>query len=141
MILHFFSRGFPRISIITPAKHPNSKVFMFFWSKNMDLHVLGVEKHGSARFSGRKTWIHAFSGSKNMDPRVFRVEQFESARFRGCSGVIPVGFGRFGAGSALVRIRHGASTNPARCAGRPSGGSRLLFPLEEPSSETLLGNM
>ena len=39
------------------------------------------ENHGSARFSGRKTWIRAFFGSKNMDPRVFLVEKNGSARF------------------------------------------------------------
>ena len=45
--------------------------------------VFRVEKHGSARFSDRKTWIRAFFGSKNMDPRVFRVVKHGSARFSG----------------------------------------------------------
>ena len=44
------------------------------------------------------------------------------------------------ADSAPVRRRVGAGSNPAHRAGRPSGGSRPLLPLEEPSTETLLGN-
>ena len=61
-------------------------------SKNMDPRAFRVEKHGSARFSGRKTWIRALFGSKNMDPRVFRIEKHGSARFsdRGGYPVFPV---------------------------------------------------
>ena len=39
------------------------------------------EKHGSARFSGRKTWMCAFFYLKNMDLHVFRVGKHGSARF------------------------------------------------------------
>ena len=54
-----------------------------FCSKNMDPRGFPVEKHGSARFSGGKTWIRAFFWWKNMDPRVFRVEKHGSARSSG----------------------------------------------------------
>ena len=46
-------------------------------------------KHGSARFSGRKTWIRALFGSKNMDPRTFRVEKHGSAHFSGRKRIEP----------------------------------------------------
>ena len=45
----------------------------------MDPRAFRIEKHGSARFSGRKTWIRALFGSKNIDPRDFRVEKHGSA--------------------------------------------------------------
>jgi len=54
----------------------------------MDPRVFRVEKHGSARFSGR-TWIRTFFGPKNMDPRVFRYRSgVILGSFRGHSGII-----------------------------------------------------
>ena len=66
--------------------------------------------------------------------------------FRDHSGVIPISFqahsgvipGSFQDHSGVIPGSH-AGPPPARRAGRPCGGFRPLFPLEEPSSETLLG--
>ena len=52
-----------------------------FRVEKMDPHAFRIEKHGSAPFSGRKTWIRSFFGSKNMDPLAFRVEKHGSAHF------------------------------------------------------------
>ena len=65
-----------------------------FLVEKHDPRAFLVEQHGSARFSGRKTWIRALFRSKSMDPHDFQVEKHGSARFSGGKTWIRTNAGR-----------------------------------------------
>ena len=76
----------------------------------MDPRTFRVEKHGSARFSDRKTWIRTLFGSKNMDPRTFWVEKHGSAHFSGRKTWIRALFGSKSMDPRAFRVeKHGSA--------------------------------